>query len=176
MNEALASESGIKRPRRWRPWVSHATSAALATSSDSVDGRSHSQSSSDWTVTVQGEFYPNRHPRASNRSHKNHGTGRWTLPPSYISEMLRDPARGGEQSFELQPLDTPRVQSAETGEGRSVSTPLFWGIHTPHSWPTDFTQGRFLRKACTELFPHHSCLEVNCLWLKTQVNRPGSGR
>lgn len=102
------------------------------------------------------------------------GTGGWTLLPSSISEELQDPARGGKQSFELQPLDTLRVQSPGTGEGGGVSTPPSGGTHAPYSQPMDFTQSRVPCVACPELFPLHSCLEVSCSWLKTQPNRPGS--
>ena len=52
-------------------------------------------------------------------------TARQTLLLSSVSEMLQDPAKGGGQLFELEPLDTTRVQSTKTCEGRGVSTPFF---------------------------------------------------
>lgn len=83
-----------------------------------------------WIVTVQGELYPNRHPRASNGSREHHGHWQVESAPLFHLRDAPGSSQRWEQSFELEPLDTPRAQSPGTGEGGGASTAASGG-HMP---------------------------------------------
>ena len=90
-----------------------------------------------WSVPVQGELYPNRHLRASSGSREHRG--HWQVgsaPPFHLRDAPGSSQRW-QQSFELEPLGTPRAQSPGTGEGGGASTAASGGHMPPaHSQQT----------------------------------------